>query len=476
MIWSTLLSLAYLALHVTFIARALIRPHREPAARLAWILAILLLPVAGIVAYILLGETSVGRRRKRELRAIIGRLPRPHAWDGDFVLDPADRYAAPFNTACTINRLGTVRCERPDLMADSNAAIERIVADIDAARDSVHLCFYIWLADTNGLKVVEALCRAAQRGVAVRAMADGVGSGAIIASDHWQRMADAGVRLQIALKVGNPVLRVLFARIDLRNHRKIVVIDNAITYFGSQNAADPEFLIKRRFAPWVDVMMRFTGPVAQQHQYLFATDWMAEGGDDLSAYLQPGLPMPDGPVAVQVMGTGPTLEYPAMSEVFCSMLHVAACEVIATTPYFVPDDSLLADILAVARRGVPTTLILPARCDSWVVAASSRSFYADLLDAGVRLYEYRKGLLHAKTLTVDGEIALIGSANMDRRSFDLNFENNVLLRDRETTASLRVRQMEWLADSRSVTHAEVAGWGTSRRLLDNLVATVSPIL
>lgn len=477
MIWNHLLSIAYIGLHATFIGRALYRPHRDPASRAAWILAILLLPIGGVLAYVLLGETSVGRRRKRELRAIIESLPRPYGWDGRFDHDRHDRYAAPFLAARNINRLGPVRCPVPELMADSNAAVDRIVEDIDAAESSVHLCFYIWLTDTNGLKLVDAVCAAARRGVAVRAMADGVGSSDMIASQHWRRMAAAGAMLDVALQIGNPILRILFARIDLRNHRKIVVIDNAITYFGSQNAADPEFRVKPKFAPWVDVMMRFTGPIAQQHQYLFASDWMAEGHDDLGDYLAPDVPEPPGaPVIAQVLGTGPTLEYAAMSEVFCSMLHVAAHEVVITTPYFVPDESVLADVVAVARRGVSTTLILPARNDSAVVAGASRSYYADMLDAGVKLFEYEKGLLHAKTLTVDGEIALIGSANMDRRSFDLNFENNVLLRDRETTAMIRLRQAEWLRDSRQVTQEDVVRWGRTRKLLNNLLVTVSPIL
>lgn len=477
MTWNHLISFLYVALHATFIARALYRPHRDPASRAAWILAILLLPIGGVLAYILLGETSVGRRRKRELLEIIDRLPRPHGWDGRFDHDRHDRYAAPFLAARNINRLGAVHCPVPELMADSNDAIGRIVADIDAAQDSVHLGFYIWLPDNNGLKLVDAVCRAAERGVIVRAMADGVGSSEMISSHHWRRMAAAGVMLDVALQIGNPVLRILFARIDLRNHRKIVVIDNRITYFGSQNAADPEFRVKAKFAPWVDVMMRFTGPIAQQHLYLFATDWMAEGHDDLAGYLAPDAPTPDdAPVIAQVLGTGPTLEYAAMSEVFCSMLHVAAHEVVITTPYFVPDESVLADVVAVARRGVSTTLVLPARNDSRVVAGASRSYYGDMLDAGVKLFEYEKGLLHAKTLTVDGEIALIGSANMDRRSFDLNFENNVLLRHRATTAMLRQRQAEWLADSRQVMKEDVQRWGRARKLLNNLLVTVSPIL
>ncbi len=161
-------------------------------------------------------------------------------------------------------------------MQDSNATIDSMVADIDAAKDHVHLLFYIWLPDNNGRKVVEALKRAAARGVTCRAMADGLGSRTMIHSEHWQAMRKAGVHVAVALPIGNPLLRPLKGRIDLRNHRKIVVIDDRITYCGSQNCADPEFLVKAKYAPWVDAMMRFEGPIARQNQHLFVGDWMAK--------------------------------------------------------------------------------------------------------------------------------------------------------------------------------------------------------
>ena len=169
-------------------------------------------------------------------------------------------------------------------MADSNATIDSMVADIDAAKDHVHLTFYIWLPDDNGLKMVEALKRAAARKVTCRAMADGLGSRILIASEHWTAMRDAGVQVATALPIGNPLLRPLRGRIDLRNHRKILVIDNHVTYCGSQNCADPEFRIKARFAPWVDAMMRFEGPIARQNQHLFAGDWMAQVDEDIGGY------------------------------------------------------------------------------------------------------------------------------------------------------------------------------------------------
>ena len=172
------------------------------------------------------------------------------------------------------------------LLADSNATIDAMVADIDAAEDHVHLLFYIWLPDNNGCKVVEALKRAARRGVTCRAMADDLGSRLLIRSEHWKAMQDAGVHVAVALPIGNPLLRPLRGRIDLRNHRKIVVIDGRITYCGSQNCADPEFLVKAKYAPWVDAVMRFEGPIARQNQHLFAADWMTYADEDIDDLLR----------------------------------------------------------------------------------------------------------------------------------------------------------------------------------------------
>ena len=279
-------------------------------------------------------------------------------------------------------------------------------------------------------------------------MADGLGSRTVIESEHWNAMKRAGVQLAIALPIGNPLLRSLRGRVDLRNHRKIVVIDNRITYCGSQNCADPEFLVKAKFAPWVDVMIRFEGPIARQNQHLFASDWMAEVDDDLRELLQQPLPPGEPGLTAQVIGTGPTVRHSAMPEVFETLMYAARRELFITTPYYVPDESMQAALCASARRGVETTIIFPARNDSWIVGAASRSYYSELLAAGVRIFEYEGGLLHTKSLTLDGEVTLIGSANMDRRSFDLNYENNILVCDPALTADMRRRQENTLTIAR----------------------------
>lgn len=473
-LWTGVLLLA----HWAFVARAILRPHREPASRVAWVLVIFAFPLLGILAYLLVGETSIGRKRVERMQGVLARLPKPAEIPGTAA--PASEvptaYEPLFRLGQTVNGFRPVGGNRAELMQDSNATIDALVADIDAAREHVHLCFYIWLPDNNGLKVVEALKRAASRGVTCRVMADSLGSRLLLASEHWQALKTAGVRTASTLPINSLVLTPLLGRLDLRNHRKIAVIDNTITYCGSQNCADPEFRVKAKYAPWVDAMMRFEGPVTRQNQALFASDWMTQVDEDLTSLLQQPWSGNEPGFTAQAIGTGPTVRFSAMPEVFESLIYAARNELVITTPYFVPDESMLSALCASPRRGVETTLILPKRNDSWIVAAASRSYYADLLAAGVRIFEFEGGLLHTKSLTLDGEVTLIGSANMDRRSFDLNYENNILLVDRELTARMRERQDAYLQRSQPVTAEAVAQWSAGSRLLNNAVAMLGPVL
>jgi len=464
------------ALKLAVMARILLRPHRDPASRIAWMILVATFPAIGILIYLLFGEVNIGTGRSKRLREVLAGMPPLEKSDAP--LSPeAEPYRHLFELGESINGFAPLSGNAGRLLHDSNASIDSMVADIDAATDHVHLLFYIWLSDHNGLKIVEAVRRAALRGVTCRVMADALGSRTIIASASWSAMRDADVRVAVAYPIVTPLLRPLHGRIDLRNHRKIVIIDGRITYCGSQNCADPEFLIKAKYAPWVDSTMRFEGPVVRENQYLFASDWMTFVNEDLDELLKAPLPAPiPGGFTAQVIGTGPTIRASAMSEVFETILFAARREVIITTPYYVPDDSLQTALCTAAYRGIDVTIIFPARNDSWVVGAASRSYYRELLDAGVKIYEFEGGLLHAKTLTVDGIVTLIGSANMDRRSFDLNYENNILLVNSQLTQSMITRQHEFLANSHRVTKEAVEAWPLSRCLWNNLTATLGPLL
>ena len=518
---------------LTFTARILLRDDLLPPGRLAWFIVLNVLPYFGTAVYFLFGEIDIGKRAVKRHDKIFDEI---RAKATDFMGDPAGVntlikpiYRPAFRYAGSINGFHTVPGNSAELMADSETTRARLVADIDAATDHVHVLYYIWLEDYTGEDVAQALIRAAQRGVTCRAMADGLGSRALINSGLWQGMQDAGVELAVALSFKNLLRTIFFSRFDLRNHRKITVIDARITYCGSQNSADAEFLPKAKYAPWVDIMLRFEGPVVAQNQLLFASDWMQATGQSLDRFkltLEPLADLKDqlnaepggkscvklaaelttqlttkyqselpsapphqltptaevmadatnGTFPAQVMGVGPTERRGATPQLFVNLIASAETELIISTPYFVPDITLLESLCAAAHRGVAVTLIYPQVNDSWVVSAASRSHYHQLLDAGCVIHEFKGGLLHAKTLTMDGCVSLIGSSNLDLRSFDLNYENNILLQDRATTEAIRERQLSYIASSEVVELSCVLAWPYHKRIWNNVIATIGPVL
>lgn len=472
-----------LILHVAIqgglIIRVILRRKSNPASRVAWILVILLLPIAGIIGYLLIGETNIGRRNSERMNRILSQFPAPEKFldhTSSSTEESDNQIRLLFQAGESVNGFKPVDGNSAELMADSNSAIDAMIADIDAAQNHVHLLFYIWLPDNNGLKMVEALKRAAKRGVTCRALADALGSHVLIRSSHWSDMQKAGVKLGRALPISYPLLRTLIQRIDLRDHRKILIIDDHITYCGSQNCADPEFLPKAKFAPWVDVMLRIEGPVSRQNQAIFAVDWMTYFDEDIRDMLATAQPSQSAGFAAQVVATGPHMAWSAMPEMFQSLVFSARRKLIVTTPYYAPTQGLQSALCAAAHRGIDTSIIFPERNDDFAVAATSRSYYLELLHAGVKIYEYQAGLLHAKTITIDEDITFVGSANMDHRSFDLNFENNMLIHDGEVTRALQQRQAQFLEKSRLITRSEVEAWPWHRRLANNALAIVSPLL
>ena len=483
-----LFTLVLFALHLLVAARAITRPNRIPASRVAWLAIIMFLPLLGVIAYLLLGETSIGRARIERLNETKKRMPLPN----DALHAPADidsRTAALLTFGQSINGFSPVAGNRIALlgdpeapvdapMRDSDIAIDVLVADIEQAREHVHINFYIWLDDRNGGKVADAVCAAARRGVFCRIMVDALGSRDFTRSPRWRQLRDAGVRTLATLNDIPRLGHFAVGRLDLRNHRKIVVIDNRIAYCGSQNCADPQFRVAPRFAPWVDMFLRCEGPVARQAQYLFLGAWIAETGEQLEAL--PSAPPPpehiEPGVTAQMFGTGPTIYGNAMSDMFVAVVCAARKELLVTTPYFAPDEALLRALCAAPRRGVDTMIVFPARNNSRLVGNTCRSAYADLLSCGVRVYEYPLGLLHTKSVTLDGEIALVGSANMDRRSLELNFENNLLIVDRDVTAAIRRRQLGYFAVSHPVALDAVRAWPFHKRLFQNAIGMMAPIL
>lgn len=473
----------WIGLHLLAVMATIIRiwyrPDLLPPTRLAWFMVLVTVPVFGVVAYFLFGEINLGRATNKRYRAIIEQIRLLPAYRlGDVIrlsglIAPA--YKPAFRYATSINGFGTTKGNRAELMEDAQTARARMLEDIENARTHINILYYIWLEDETGTRMARALMRAAGRGVKCRVMVDGLGSHKFIHSRLWKDMQAAGVQCSVALPFHKLIRTLLFSRIDLRNHRKITVIDGRITYCGSQNCADPEFRPKAKYGPWVDILMRFEGPVVAQNQLLFATDWMLENDDTLADF-DFGAPVMKNGFPAQVWGDGPTERSGATPEMFSTLITLAQKQLTITTPYFIPDEKVLGALCAAAHRGVELTLVFPARNDSWVVRAASRSTYQRLLLAGARIYEYEGGLLHAKTLTVDGLVTQIGSSNMDRRSFDLNYENNIVLYDQQITRDVMRRQADYIEKSRPVTLEQVKQWKAPRRIWQNIIATLGPVL
>ncbi len=479
MLLNMLLTIHFLLLLLISL-RVLARHDLTSSARLAWLVILFILPYIGVVVYWMFGEIHLGRHFEREHKQIIDKLygHNPEVLGSNTALTEAiePAYQAAFAYSAAVTGFHTTLSNRAELMHDAADTRAQMIADFDAAIDHIHVLYYIWLIDDMGLDTAQALMRAAKRGVTCRAMVDGMGSRKMVGSKIWQEMIDAGVQVSVALPMNNLIKTLLFSRIDLRNHRKITVIDGKIGYCGSRNCADPEFRVKPKYAPWVDIMLRVKGPVVAQNQMLFASDWLMENPDTpVDSFLYDAEPQPDG-FAAQVFADGPTQQRGTTPQFLGALISQAQHTLIISTPYFVPDYSLVSILCATAYRGVEVTMIFPKNNDSFIVAATSRSYYWELLEAGVKIYEYKPSLLHAKTLTVDGEISLIGSTNLDLRSFDLNYENNIVFSDKALTADIVERQYQYIADSDEVLREHVKDWPLPYKIWNNIVATMGPVL
>lgn len=474
---STATLVLVICVQVAFAIRALLRDELTPSARLAWVAVISALPVAGIGAYFLFGEIRLARAKRERMRDVRNQLlamaPKIAAPVPDMAPAARPAFAAGFATS----HFAPVGGNRLTLLAEGDAMMDDILAHIDSARDHVHVLYYIWLPDQTGTRMAQTLIAAAARGVACRVLVDDHGARHLIRSALWAQMQDRGVAVERAAPLGNPLVSLLFQRIDLRNHRKIVVVDNRVSWVGSQNCADAAFSLRPRHGPWVDILLRLEGPIVRQQQAVFLHDWMTHHAEDLTPLLRaPVSDVDAGEVTAQVVASGPDDVYTTPADSIRAMLYAATDRIVLTTPYYVPDPALHTALCSAAERGVQVDLIVPARSDNAIVGAASESLFPDLLRAGVRIYQFQNGLIHSKIVTVDGVFGMVGTANLDHRSFDLNYENSLLFSCPQVTAELDARQASYIGRATQLNRADIARWPVWRRLRNNTIALASPLL
>jgi cardiolipin synthase len=357
-----------------------------------------------------------------------------------------------------------------ELLADYDGTIARLAADIDRAENHVHLLFYIFADDRATAPVVDALGRAAKRGVRCRVLADAIGSRSGLRTLR-PKLTPLGVAVEEALPVSLWPWKK--ARVDLRNHRKIAVIDGRVGYTGSQNLVAAEF---KEGLAYEDLMVRVTGPVVLELQYVFAADWFLETNEVLDGETEFPGPEIAGGVPAQVLPSGPAFPTQNNQRLFVALVHGATRQVVLTTPYFIPDEPLLQAMQTAALRGVDVHLVVSEKGDSRTVTLAQESYFEELLEAGVKVHLYRKNFLHAKHLSIDGAVAVIGSSNLDIRSFALNAEVMLMVYDPGVTAQLAAEQEHYYANSRLLTLAAWEQRSFGRKFAQNLARLLSPLL
>lgn len=433
--------LAYYAIVLVAIARILTRP-REPTAMVAWIFALLCLPGLGLLAYWLFGSRRLRRkvsRRRRRVAHLLAEFKRraeqqshPNAATHDTEL-PAD--------LAGIAQLGQRLVDMPPVggndvtvLEEANATYAALSDALRAAQRHIHLEYYIWQPDETGRLFRDILIERAQAGVQCRLLLDAVGCWRLRPS-FLQPLTAAGVRVAYFLPVYHFPFRKRWS-LHLRNHRKIVVIDGQTAFMGSQNIGDEYRGRLARLSPWYDTHMRLRGPAALFLQQTFAEDWYLATREDLSAGLYFPEPQRPGPSIVQILPTGPDRRFSTLAQIMFAAVSSARSSISIATPYFVPDLAVRLALVHACYRGVQVRLVLPSRSDSALSLWAARSFYAELIEAGVEIHEYDGGVLHSKLVTVDDRWCMLGSANMDARSFRLNFEVTAVIYDSQVAAEL----------------------------------------
>ncbi len=474
--WVTYLSLAAgYVVTLLLIRWVLLTRKRQPVASTAWILAIILLPIIGGVLFLFFGVNRVERRKKGKAeatRTTADNIADLHLPECEVTRQFTEAQTRLARLAAATSGTNPTPDNQIELLIDTNVAVRRMEEAIIAARESIHLEFYIWKPDKVGLRIRDLLIERAQAGVRVRFLYDSIGSMHLRRS-FLNPMREAGI--EVAPFLPGQTLRERWS-LNLRSHRKIIVVDGRIGFTGGMNIGDEYLGRNRHLGYWRDTHMRMIGPAVQQLQQVFVEDWFYATGTDLTHSEFFPQPPEQGHLTAQVVSGGPVGD----THPFHTLMFAAICEarerITLATSFFVPTEALVMALETAAVRGVEVRLLVPRKSEHpWTVYAG-RSNYDSLLQCGAKIYEYRRGILHSKTLTIDGNWSLVGSPNFDARSLILNFEVGVVIYDESFAQEL---EAHFLADIEHATAIRMTEWSRRplrRVLIENFCRLFSPVM
>lgn len=457
---------------------------RRPTSGMAWVLFVLLFPIPGVLLWSMLGWTSIGKRRMERQVSALDYIRAGYA-DRPITELPAE--LPPYVGRCiilsqTLGAIPPVESDFIELYPDYTGSIEAMAAEIDKAQSWVHVEFYIMGWDYETEPFFSALARAAERGVTVRLLFDDYATrGKPCYKDLVRKLDQTKIDWHAMLPV-HPV-RKNVRRPDLRNHRKLLVIDGEVGFMGSQNMIERGYNLPKNHKAgreWVELTCQVRGQLARSLDAVFATDWYTETGcrAGVAAEQAPtssSLPVPGG-VLGQVVPSGPGIVAENNLRLFTSLMYGAKKRLSITSPYFVPDESLLYAVTTAAQRGVEVELFVSEQGDQFMVAHAQASFYQELLDAGVTIQQYRAPyVLHSKHFSVDDDVVVIGSSNMDMRSFNLNYEVSMLLTGGDVVQRMRAVEDSYRELSKPLTKEDWEGRPWRRKYVDNAMRLTSAL-
>jgi cardiolipin synthase len=454
------------ALDVAAIAVLLYR-GRGVERTLAWLFAILAFPGVGSLAYFAVANPRVRKltRRKRAAhRAVVGPCSLESA--------PAEPDGGIMALVERATDLPSTRGNRVDVLVEDDLAFQLVEETLESAQCSIWAEYYLIRRDETGRRFLELLAARVQDGIDVKLLYDSVGS---LGLDR-DRLCSQAAGGCVAFHPVNPFRRRW--AVHLRNHRKLIVVDGKTAFTGGMNIGDEYSGRARRRGSlhFKDTHLRLEGPCVQHLEEVFREDWLFASGEELAASKPSPLPCAENTARVAVVPSGPDQERNASHLVYFAAIARAQNSIRLTSPYFVPDESMLLALITAALRGVDVRILVPEKPDAALVGPASRSYFAGLLRGGVRIFEYLPAMLHAKTLVVDDVLSIVGSANLDIRSFRLNFELGALVEDRATAGVLTQRFDRDLKESREVVLADVEAWSVARRIGTGAARLLSPLL
>ncbi|MGF3056117.1 cardiolipin synthase [Microbacterium sp. YY-01] len=454
--------------------------NRRPTAAMAWLLAIYFIPFIGVFLFLLIGNPRLPRARRDKQSRINAYIEEAtqNLWFGNTRPDAPEW----FSLLVEMNRrLGAMPLSGQNsvhLISEYQQSLDAMAEAIREAQDYVHVEFYILQSDGATDNFFQALEEVAARGVPVRVLLD-----------HWANRWKPNYKATLArLEAMGASWREMLPvrplhghmqRPDLRNHRKLLVIDGKLAFLGSQNVTDPSYNLPkniRRGLHWIDLMVRLEGPVVASVNAVFLSDWYSETDEvlDTGDFMQ--AEATDDDLDCQIVPSGPGFATENNLRLFLGLLYAAKRKIMIISPYFVPDEALLLAVTTACNRGVDVELFVSEEGDQAVVYHAQRSYYEALLKAGVRIWMYRRPyILHTKSLTIDDDVAVIGSSNMDMRSFGLNLEISMLVRGEDFVREVRAVEDEYRALSRELTLTEWMQQPLRSTVLDNLARLTSAL-